>query len=279
MASNDLAKALKALHVPGKPLVLPNIWDEASLRTLLSLNSDSSKPVKAVATASFAVAAARGTEDEDLTFEQNLEAIRSVAPICAAAGIPLSTDLQDGYGPRIAEVVSSVVKAGAHGGNLEDCYLTVGHGKGIEGSLYPLEEQASRIKKALKAAADAGCPDFAINARCDVFKLDEDTGPDDETRMKEALARGKAYLDAGATTVFFWGGMRGLRTHEVKKLVDELGGKVAVLLSRKGGHTAGELAEIGVARISVGPSLYLFAMDTVKSTAARILGGGGLVSS
>lgn len=73
--------------------------------------------------------------------------------------------------------------------------------------------------------------------------------------------------------------MRGLRTHEVKKLVEELGGKVAVLLSRQGGHTAGELAEIGVARISVGPSLYLYAMDAVKSTAARILGGGGLVSS
>ncbi|KAK3191500.1 hypothetical protein K4F52_002315 [Lecanicillium sp. MT-2017a] len=278
-SSNDLAKALRALHVPGKPLVLPNIWDEASLRTLLSLNTPSSQTVRAVATASWAVAAARGAADEDLTFEQNLDAIRAVAPVCVAASVPLSTDLQDGYGARVAEVVSAVVSAGAHGANMEDCYLDVGHGKGIEGSLYPLDEQVSRIKTALKAAADAGCPDFALNARCDVFKLDEATGLDDETRMKEALARGKAYLEAGATTVFFWGGMRGLRTAEVKRLVDELGGKVAVLLTRKdGGHSVAELAEIGVARISVGPSLYLFAMDAVKKTAERILGGGKLVA-
>lgn len=277
MASNALAKTLKNLHVPSNPVIFPNIWDLASLNAVLSLNTSTSKPVKAVATASWALAASLGIQDEELTLEQNLDAIRKVAPAAARAGIPLSVDLQDGYGPRIEEVVIQAVKAGAHGANIEDSIPSAGLGKGIAGSLYPLDEQVRRLKAALKAAADAGCPDFALNARTDVFALGAAPDLDDETRMREAVRRGKAYLDAGATTVFVWGMKRGLRDAEVETLVRELGGRVAVKLGNgEGALTTADLGKIGVARVSVGPSLFLIAMEAHKKAALRILQGGDL---
>ena len=278
MAANAMAKTLKGLHIPSKPIIFANIWDLSSFNALLSLNSAvDPKPVKAVATASWAFAAALGIKDEELTFEQNLAAIRKIAPAVAKAGLPLSVDLQDGYGSRIGEAVTAAVGAGAHGANLEDSIPSVGFGRGIEGSLYPADEQVGRLKTALRAAADAGCPDFAVNARCDVFVLDESSELSDEARMAEALKRGKAYLDAGATTVFYWGGGRGLRDAEVKGLVEALDGRVAVKLAeREGALSTAELARLGVARVSVGPSLYRKAMEAVKKSALSILQGGSL---
>lgn len=281
-STNDLAKTLKALHKPGQPLILPNVWDAPSLGMLVSVNDAAAdtenKPVRAVATTSWALANARGVKDEDLTAEQNLEAIRTLVPLATQAGLPLTADLQDGYGERIREVVTSAVGYGVAGANLEDSIPSAGFGRGIAGSLYTVGDAAARIRSALQAAADAGVPDFVVNARCDIFMLDDAPELDDETRMREALVRGKAYLAAGATTVFLWGGpARGLRTAEVHKLVAELGGRVAVMLpSKEGGHSTAELAKIGVARISVGPWLYLVAMNAFKECATHILGGGAL---
>lgn len=279
-STNEFAQALKALHKPGQPLIVPNVWDVPSLNALASLNDTdaATKPVKAFATASWALANARGVADEDLTAEQNLAALRELAPLAAKAGLPLSADLQDGYGTRIEEVFTTAAKYGVAGANLEDSIPSAGFGKGIAGSLYPKDEAVSRIQRALKAAAAAGVPDFVINARCDVFKLDASPDLDDATRMREAIDRGKAYLAAGATTVFLWGGVRGLSTAEVQTLVKELDGRVAVLLTKRaGGHSTAELAQIGVARISIGPTLYLAAMNAVKTGAAQILGGGALL--
>lgn len=281
-STNDLAKMLKALHRPGQPLIVPNVWDAPSLNALASLNdaSDSSdKPVRAIATASWALAHARGAADEDLTLEQNLAALRELAPLAARAGLPLSADLQDGYGAQITDVFSAAARIGVAGANLEDSIPSAGFGRGIAGSLYSKADAVARIRTALQAAAAAGVPDFVVNARCDVFKLDAAPELDDATRMREALDRARAYLAAGATTVFFWGGgVRGLSTAEVKTLVAELDGRVAVLLTKRdGGHSTAELAKIGVARISIGPSLYLAAMNAVKTGAAQILGGGGLL--
>ncbi|TQW07162.1 hypothetical protein V2A60_000818 [Cordyceps javanica] len=281
--TNDFAKALKALHKPGRPLIVPNVWDAPSLYAVASLNDNGGggekRPVAAVATASWALAHARGAADEDLTAEQNLAAVRALAPLAAAAGLPLSADLQDGYGARIDDVFTAAASAGVAGANLEDSIPAAGYGRGLEGSLYSKADAVARVRAALGAAAAAGVPDFVVNARCDVFRLDDAPGLDDATRMREALDRGRAYLAAGATTVFFWGGgARGLSTAEVRTLVAELGGRVAVLLTKRDGAlSTAELADIGVARISVGPSLYLAAMNAVKTNAAQILGGGGLI--
>ncbi|UKZ72616.1 hypothetical protein TrVFT333_000249 [Trichoderma virens FT-333] len=237
MASiNQSAQALKALHKPGSPLVLSNIWDASSLNAIVSLNSEGPKP----------------------------------------AGLPLSVDLQDGYGDLITAVVTAAVEYGAAGANLEDSIPSAGFGKGISGSLYKLDDQVARLKRAVDAAKETGAPDFVINARCDIFRL-EASDLSLETRLAEAIKRGKAYLEAGATTIFFFGGPNGLTSETVKTLVKELDGKVAVMLSGKPGSlTTTELASLGVARISVGPSLYIAALNAIKAKALQMFSGGGL---
>lgn len=279
MTVNKHAQALKAMHIPKAPIVFTNIWDTWSLRAVLSLNERHPKPIKAVATASWAIAAAAGCKDEELTFEQNIAAIRAVAPLCQQAGLPLSSDLQDGYGTRIEHVVTAAVQAGVSGANIEDSIPSAGYGKGISGSLYPVDEQVLRLKTALDAAAKAGCPDFVLNARCDVFCLD-DPDLDDGERLEEAISRGKAYLQLGATTVFYWGGPRGgLTKNHLRTLVNELDGRVAVLLAAyPGSPTVSELAEIGVARISIGPALYRVATSAVQEAASKILCEGNPIS-
>ncbi|KAL5083885.1 hypothetical protein H0G86_010560 [Trichoderma simmonsii] len=278
MASiNKLAQTLKALHKPGSPLILSNVWDISSLNTIVSLNSEPHKPVKALATASFAIAATLGIKDEELSMVQNLEAISKIAPLAVKAGLPLSVDLQDGYGDLITTVVTAVVEYGAAGANIEDSIPSAGFDKGISGSLYTIEDQVERLKRALDAAKKAGAPDFVVNARCDAFCLSPTPGLTHEIKLAEAIKRGKAFLEAGATTIFYWGGAGGLTSETVKRLVKELDGKVAVMMSgAPGSLTTADLAKIGVARISVGPSLYFAALDAVKTVASRLFSGGGL---
>ncbi|SPO00599.1 related to carboxyphosphonoenolpyruvate phosphonomutase-like protein [Cephalotrichum gorgonifer] len=263
----------KDLHQPSNPLIIPNVWDRSSLRAVLSLNTPESTPVRAVATASWAVADTLGIKDEELSLEQNLSRLAELAPIAREAGIPISVDLQDGYGDRIREAVASAAAAGAEGANIEDSRPEAGYKGGVDAALYPLSEQVERLRTALEVAP-AG---FAVNARCDVFRLEPAAANGDEEAMAEAVRRGKAYLDAGATTVFYWGGGRGLRTGEVERLVAELGGRVAVkTAASEGALTARELGGLGVARVSVGPGLYLVAMKAVREAAERLLSGGKL---
>lgn len=266
-------RALKALHKPSNPVILPNIWDPPSLRAVLSLNTPASTPVKAVATASWAIADSLGLADEDLSLEQNLARLAELAPIATQAGVPISVDLQDGYGGRIAEAVRRAAELGASGANIEDSVPEEGFKGGTGRALYPVDVQVGRLKEALGASPG----DFVVNARCDVFRLEPAPADGDEEAMREAVARGKAYLDAGATTVFYWGGARGLRTGEVERLVSELGGMVAVKMGgREGDMSAGELAAVGVARVSVGPELYRIGMRAVRDGAERLLAGGKL---
>lgn len=178
--------------------------------------------------------------------------------------------------------MSVVVRAGAVGANVEDLKECV---RGEEERLWSLEEQVRRLKRVVKVAEENGCPDFVVNARCDVLNLafrkgvaESGDAGEQGTLLHEVVARGKAYLDAGATTVFVWGGSgRGLRDHEIRTLVSEFGGRLAVKLSSgENALSVAELADMGVARISVGPSLYLAGNKTVREEAERIVGGGRL---
>ncbi|KAK7421309.1 hypothetical protein QQX98_002203 [Neonectria punicea] len=267
--TNDSAKQLKALHVPSSPIVFPNVWDVASFNAVVSLNDGDSKPVKAIATASWAIAATFGVKDEELTMEQNFAAIAKLASLAEAANLPLTADLQDGYGDQLATSVAKAVKLGVAGANIEDSVPSTG-------DMYSIDEQVQRYRTTLKAAGDAGCPDFVLNARCDIFHVG--TKLDDEAMVNEAIIRGKAYLDVGATTVFFWGGPgRGMRTAWVERLVKELDGRVAVKLGvTPDALTTAELAKLGVARISIGPSLFQISTAAIKKAATSILNGGGL---
>lgn len=275
---NSYAATLRRLHAPGNPIVFANIYDPASTAAILSLNIGATSPIRAVATASYAIAASLGIADEDLSLEQNLTAIARIAPLVRAAGLPLSADLQDGYGARLVEVIEKAVALGVVGANIEDSYPEKGHGRGMQ-CLRSIEEQVERIRLAKTTAEAAGVEDFVINARTDVLKLDPaPNGWSQKMVLDEAVRRGKAYLEAGATSVFVWGGsQRGVSRAEVEILVKKLGGRVAVKLADdENALSVNDLAAIGVCRISVGPSLWREAMNAVNKGAERILNGGRL---
>ncbi|KAG0266841.1 hypothetical protein BGZ95_002978 [Linnemannia exigua] len=253
-AQNTIAAQFRALHKPGNPLVLTNVYDAATAAIVASLPN-----AKAVATASFAIAATEGVHDDDMTRDQNLAAIKKIAAVIVPKGIPLSADLQDGY-EDIQDTIRQVIALGVVGCNIEDM-------DGKARKLRTLEDSVARIKLAVEAAKEAGVPNFAINARTDVLGHGGS--------IEDAIERGKAFLAAGANTVFVWGGPsgRGVSRDEVKKLVAALDGRLNVILRvAEGFLTVAELREIGVARISVGPALYRIAMNAYKEAAEKLLG-------
>ncbi|EXJ74133.1 uncharacterized protein A1O5_02427 [Cladophialophora psammophila CBS 110553] len=253
---SELATAFRRLHRPGSPLVLANVYDVVSAKAVAPLPS-----CQALATASYAVALAAGTSDDDLTLEQNLAAARLIGKVAAEHNKPLTVDLQDGYGNKLEEAVRlAIIDAGAVGINLEDYDRE-------RKRFYTVDEAAARVKAAVEIGAKQGLPDFVVNARCDTLVQGGD--------IDEAVERGRKYLAAGATTVFVWGGGKrgGISRAEVEKLVTAFGGRLNVSLKwPSGGLTISELAGIGVARISVGPTIMLLAMAEYERQAKQLLG-------
>jgi 2-methylisocitrate lyase-like PEP mutase family enzyme len=252
---NDLAKNLKSLHVSGQPLLLANVWDASSAQTIASQHS-----TKALATASYAVAMMVGVEDASLNLALNLAGISYAAAGLRKAGkeasIPLSADLQDGYGEP-AETIRQAIRLGVVGCNLEDCYTD-----SPEPKLRSIEESVQRIKGVLAAAKEAGVPDFVVNARTDTFGKMGGS-------VEEVIERGNAYLEAGATTVFVWGvGKHDITADDVTKMVDAFGGRLAV---QPGSLGIKKLRELGAARISVGPMLWRKATEVVKQEGLDVL--------
>ena len=224
------AERLRGLHRPGDPLVLVNVWDVASARVVAAQPG-----VDAVATASWSVAAAHGAPDgEQLPLTDVLAAVARVA---AGVHLPVTADLEKGYGPTPADVgrtVSLLLEAGAVGCNLED---SLGED---EGPLRPVQEQVSRLRAARAAAEAAGVP-LVVNARTDVLA--------GGGGLDEAVARGRAYLDAGADCVFVLGVDQ---LPAVRRLSEAFDGRLSVL-AHPAMPSLDDLAAAGVARISFGP--------------------------
>lgn len=253
---NELAKKLVSLHQPGNPVLMANVYDAATAKIIAS-NPNS----RAVATASYAIAQTYGVDDDDMVKEQNLRSIGIIASVVLPTGKPLSVDLQAGY-DDVEESIRDIIRLGAVGCNLEDVERDAKTG---ELKLRSLDDSVARVKAVKKAAADMGVPDFALNARTDTLVFGG--------TVDEAIARGKRFLDAGATTTFIWGSQRGVSKDEVKKLVVELDGMVNVKMNlREGFLNVQELKELGVARISVGPELFLRAMASYKEGVKSIFG-------
>ncbi|KAL2015243.1 hypothetical protein VTK56DRAFT_5949 [Thermocarpiscus australiensis] len=259
-----LAKTFKSLHVPGDPVVLANVYDATSARAVASLPG-----CRALATASHAVALALGTTDEQLTLEQNLAGTAPIAAVARARGLPLTVDLQDGYGERLEEAVRGVIALGAVGANLED---SVQREEGRPGVVMDEAVAVERVRRAVQAAAEAGVPDFVVNARSDSFLFGG--------TLEESISRGRKYLEAGATTVYVLWPM-GVRAteKEVKKVVEALDGKVNLLpvLSAAGREgkkplTSADMARLGAARVSIGPQLYYAAVQALKAKANEVFG-------
>lgn len=247
-SQNDLARKLKELHVSGKPLIVANVWDAPSAQTI-----SEQAGTKAIATASYAVAAIQGLEDHALTLTENLAVIRYIVAGIKNAGkadeIPLSADLQDGYDDP-AETVRKAIALGVVGANIEDL-------NNKEETLRSVDEAVMRIQAAHKAATHAGVPDFVINARTDVLGFGG--------TIEDAIDRGKKFLEAGATTAFVWGAFKhDITPEEVEQMVKAFDGKLAV---QPGIIGVEKLVELGVARISVGPRLWMDLMETLVSKA------------
>ena len=259
--SAKLAQVLRSLHVPGHPLLLTNVWDPPT--TSLALQYPQTR---AIATASFAIAAVAGVEDDQLTLEDNLHAIGRIAKRLVKEGksstIPLTADMQSGYGERLKEGIESVIEMGVVGINLEDSSSSDGGAL----KLVDADQHVQNIRTVLEIAAAKGVPSFVVNARTDCVLLGG--------TIDEAIERGKKFLGAGATTVFVWGGMeRGLRDAEVSQLVKHLDGKVNVIYRKtmKNSLSVKDIAGLGVARISMGPGLWRESMKTVDQELGGIL--------
>ncbi|MGW5717232.1 isocitrate lyase/PEP mutase family protein [Amycolatopsis sp. NPDC003865] len=239
------AAALKALHVPGKPLVLPNAWDADTAKLVEAAG------FPAVATSSVAVAAALGFADgEQAPADEMFAAARRIAN---AVSVPVTVDAESGYGLSGAELAGRLADAGAVGCNFEDTDHATGEAR-------PVAEQAERIAALRDAAGDG----LVINARVDSFR-----GVDPKDHLADGIARARAYLDAGADCVY----PIHLRTPElIAQFVQGAGGAVNAP-AWPGSPGLGGLAELGVARISLGGGLWQYLRKQLEVTLAGIAEG------
>lgn len=257
--TNEQALAFKALHVPGRPLILANVYDTTSAKAVASLPA-----CKALATASAALSVVNGTDDPNLSLETQLTAVRDIAAVARSFGKPLTVDLQDGYGERLEEAITGMIDLGVAGINLEDSDQKTQ-------AMFGENVAVQRVKRALAAATKAGVPDFVVNARSDTYLRGGS--------LEEAIRRGKLYLDAGATTIYILNGSQPLTRESIKEIVDALQGKVniAVRLPKPDDApdtlSSKDLADLGVARISIGPQLYFLGINAIKTAATKVLEG------
>jgi 2-methylisocitrate lyase-like PEP mutase family enzyme len=234
----DRAASFRSLHVPGEPVVLFNVWDAGSAKAVAGAGA------RAIATGSWSVAAAHGYEDgEKLPFEL---ALANLERIVAAVDLPVTIDLESGYGrspDAVGEAAAKAIASGAVGFNLEDRVIG-------EKGLYSIEDQSARIRAARAAAERAGIPAF-INARTDVF-LKADPAAHAPDHVEEALQRAAAYLQAGASGLF----VPGLVREDLIAAVCARSPLPVNVMVQAATPPPTRLAEIGVARISHGPGPY-----------------------
>jgi len=247
-----LADRLRSLHRGPQILVIPNAWDAASARIF----EDAGFP--AVATSSAGIAYSLGYLDGQRISRAEMVAV--VSRIAAVVRVPVSADMEAGYGagpPDVAETVRRLLATGAVGMNLEDAWLEGGR---VE--LAEIPSQQERIRAARETAQRLGVP-LVLNARTDVYwrALGDPAG-----RFEAALARMNAYLDAGADCAF----VPGVRD---AKLIAELAQGVRGPLNVLGGAGAPSVAELhalGVARVSLGSGPMRTAMGATRQFAREL---------
>ncbi|MFE9691108.1 isocitrate lyase/phosphoenolpyruvate mutase family protein [Micromonospora sp. NPDC005806] len=241
----------RSLHVPGEPLVLVNAWDAASARIVAAAGA------RAVATTSAGVAWSLGAPDGDALGRE--AAVDLVRRVVEAVPLPVTADIESGYGDTADEVgatIAAVLAAGAVGVNIEDAR----HGGGEP--LRTVEDQCARLAAVRSAADRAGIPLY-VNARVDTF-LRGAGG------VRETVGRAEAYLAAGADGVFVPGTVD---PETVAALVAAIPAPLNVLAG-PGGPSVPELAKLGVARVSLGSSVAEAAYAVARRAAEEALTAG-----
>ncbi|MEU4226735.1 isocitrate lyase/phosphoenolpyruvate mutase family protein [Nonomuraea sp. NPDC026600] len=244
------AEIFAGLHRSGDPLLLANAWDAASARTVVHAGA------KAVATTSAGVAWSLGVPDAaDLGVDRAAAAIERIA---AAVGVPVSADIEAGYGPEpeaVAATITAVVQAGAVGVNLEDR-----RGPG----LFEPAEQADRLAAA-RAAADRLAVPVWINARTDVFLAAD--GP--VKKLQAVQERAVAYAAAGADSLFVPGLI------DLEAIAELAAGPLPIaVMVWAGAPTVSELAAAGAVRISLGSAIAQAAYAVAARATTELLEHG-----
>jgi 2-methylisocitrate lyase-like PEP mutase family enzyme len=229
----DRAAALLALHVPGNPVVLPTVWDAWSAKVAVGAG------FAALTVGSHPVADSVGKEDgEGMSFEDLTD---RVAQITGAVDVPISVDIESGYGETPQRLIDGLLAAGAVGFNIEDTVHK-------EGKRLRSPEEHAALVGDLRKAADASGVHLVINARTDLFLRNEG---DDADLVERAVARLKLAAEAGADSLYPVG------RHDpetMKRLTAELPLPVNAIALPDQDHPA-RFGPLGVGRISFGPFL------------------------
>lgn len=242
------AELFRNKHRGPRLLLLPNAWDAMSARVFVAAGFD------AIATTSGGVAWSLGYADGEQT--PWAEVVAATARIVRAALVPVTADIEAGYGETADAVMRSVaeiIEAGAVGVNLED---------GTTHGPVPIRnpaDAADRIRAAREAAKAAGVP-IVINGRTDLYL--RNIG-DEASRFGETVERGRSYLAAGADCVYPIG-LRDPAT--IGRLVKALGAPININV-RAGSPSVAELEALGVARASTASQVALMAMSLTRQVA------------
>lgn len=249
------AELFRSLHRGRKILVLPNAWDAASARIFEEAGA------AAIATTSAGVAFTLGYPDGEKIPREEMLAV--VARIAAKVKLPVTADVESGYGNRpedAAQTALEVIEAGAVGLNLEDAIHET------ERALVELPLQLEKINAVKEAGRKLGVA-LVINARTDVY-LEQIGAP--EMRYDETIRRLSAYRDAGADCLFA-PGIRDVET--IARLVRDLRHPLNVLAG-PGSPPIPELQKLGVARVSLGSSAMRATLGFAKKIASEVLTSG-----
>lgn len=252
MNQNEKARFFAGLHSKGNPCVLYNIWDAGGAQAV------SRSGAKAIATGSWSIAAAHDFEDGEAIPLDLVEKI--VQRVCMSVTLPVTVDFEGGYAVDPADVAANVeyiVNAGAVGINFEDQIV------GGEG-LYDVSDQCERVAGIRESAEQKGVELF-INARTDLFLQAAGTHLHGDL-IDEAKSRADAYEEAGASG-FFAPGL--VREELIEKLCKHTRLPVNIMMM-DGAPTLKRLAELGVSRVSYGPTPYAAYVDSLEKQARRV---------
>jgi 2-methylisocitrate lyase-like PEP mutase family enzyme len=243
------AAELLRLHTDSELLVVVNVWD------VISAGVVASRPgCRAIATASHSIAATMGYPDgERIPVDLMIDMVGRIA---AAVDLPVTADLEGGYGDA-GETVRKAIGVGVVGANIED-------------GMRPLPEAVAAVADVVRAGEAQGVP-FVLNARTDAFLKAGDRDP--AAVLAEAIERGRAFLDAGAACVFVPGR---LDEPTVAALVEGIGQRRVSVINVPGSLPQARLAELGVARVSFGPWTQRAVLSRLSDLADDLLDGGAL---
>lgn len=252
----ERASELARLHREGPPLVLPNAWDVASARLVEAAG------FPAVATSSSAVAASLGYPDGEVIPVDEMFA--AVARIARAVSVPVTADLEAGYGLQADELVERLLAAGAVGMNIEDSRRPR---EGDEASepMLPVAEAAARLAGIREAAEATGVP-IVLNGRIDLFLR---RGGHQVALVDEALARATEYFAAGADCIF---PIFIADEEAIARMVAASGAPINVLL-RAGVPPLDRLTALGVRRISFGGGVLRVANAMLEGVLRELSSG------